>query len=773
MKPVKVLIVEDDESSAYLLKRHLVKAGYEVIGPAVTGEEAINSLTEHNPAIIIMDIGLEGSMDGVDTANSIQQSHQVPIIFLTAFYDRETIERAMEIAPLAYILKPFTQKELIITIEMALHKHRLEQKLKDSELRLTTVLDNVPGGFISTNPQGRITYMNPAAELFTGTAGATDGSRFIGEILDIRDALTEEIFTDMETCFKEGVFTEINGRDFLMTSASGERRFVQIQFTPAPDAQSNHNGYVVFIRDMSKQYQAELSRKIMGEAMESLEEAILITDACFEGDGPRIEYANKGFEELTGYCRKKVVGQTLDLQYGDKTDADFNARMLAGLRESHRFTGETYIHDKQGQEHLTQWNVASVCSERGEILKLVYAIRDITRIRSYEENIRQSQKIEAIGRLAGGIAHDFNNLLSVINSYTDLLKLKIEESSPLASYVQQISSAGLRGADLVSKLMTFSRREDSNPTALDPAEVIREFKNILERLIPENIEVQITFGEKVESILAEQGQLEQMLINLCLNARDAISGNGKISIDIDKVDINQAQAMVGDHIKPGNYIRISVEDNGCGMEEKTLSRIFEPFYTTKDVGEGTGLGLSSTYGILKQLGAYITVTSTPGKGTRFDMYFQSVQQEAASHRPEEPREQQFTGTETILVVEDDENLADCITGLLSLHGYNAHSACNGLEALEFFGDKAEDIKVLITDLVLPGISGKEVAERMREKNPHLKIIFMSGYDEKLQALETDSDGYLFLQKPFSINRVLSKVRQLLDIPETADRLIRG
>jgi len=539
---------------------------------------------------------------------------------------------------------------------------------------------------------------------------------------------------------------------------------VQVLIRPVMGGQDSRIGIVAVLNDLTSQYLAEQRDRMMAAALASLDNAVIITDVAPEGESPKIVYVNDGFTKMTGWGKDEAIGKSIDMIDGPRTDREFNKLMHNTIHGGETFHGESIHYKKDGQEITTMWQVNPVSTPGGMLANLVFAVRDVTQIRLLEENIRQSQKIEAVGQLAGGIAHDFNNLLSVINSYADLLSIKSEDDSPLLPYIKNIRIAGIRGTELVSNLMTFSRREAAAPTSLNFKEVMEEVRPMLKQVIRESIDLEISLADDLLPVKADVSQIQQILINLSVNARDAMSNGGCITITVNNIEITEENAFGSEPKELGAYVLLSHQDSGTGMDEATKSRIFEPFFTTKDVGKGTGLGLATIYGLMKQLRGYIEVDTKIGEGTRFDLFFptESEVTSIGSVEVEDIVPDISRGTECILVVEDDENFNDCVAGLLNLHGYVVYTALSGSEAVEKYGGMANEIKLLISDMVLPKISGRELASRFLDINPDMKVIFMTGYDDDQDTFYSLPPDAEIFQKPFSLTTILSKVRELLD-----------
>ncbi|MBN2068779.1 MAG: response regulator [Opitutales bacterium] len=761
MNQVRVLVVEDDKTSSFTIRKLLVDEGFEICAEVSSGEEALASAKEMSPDVILMDISIEGDLDGVETAAELNKFCDAPIIYMSGYGDDETIDRAKKTNPNAYLLKPFTKRELKISIDMALYKHKTEQKLRENELRLSTVLANVPSAIIYTDADYRIRYINPTAEHFLNVMDdAVDGC-LLDEVLKLKtlrkvaaDNLPMRLFGDD--------FTPPSHDPLLLETANGGQFILEPWGSMVPTPEGGVDGYLLVLRNVTQQHEAEERVRTMAAALASFEEAVVVTGYNDKTAKAEIVYANRGFERVMEWTREEVLGETLSIIGCCSCDNAFYAMMENSLRKDMPFHGESINQTKSGKEIVTQWSASPVKDRDGHTAHVAYVIRDVTQLRRLEENIRQSQKIEAVGRLAGGIAHDFNNLLSVINSYSDLLTLKLEEDSVAMKYARQIRSAGKRGADLVSQLMTFSRRDKPNPSALDLSTVCDEIKGMLQRVIRENIELTTHYEANLFQARADQGQVEQALINLCVNARDAMPNGGHIRICLKNKTLTQKDAEQVNLINSGNYVVIAVEDDGCGIDSETQKHIFDPFFTTKEIGKGTGLGLSTVYGIMKHLGGTVTVDSKVGEGATFSLWFPATDQEPCVTDGEKSGESIPEGTEMILVVEDDDTFLDCISGLLRLHGYHVLTATNGVDALEQLDQQKKPLSLLITDIVLPKMSGREVASRVLKKSPETKIIFMTGYDDQLDTFYDFPGDSLMLEKPFPLNKLLVQVRDLID-----------
>jgi len=485
-------------------------------------------------------------------------------------------------------------------------------------------------------------------------------------------------------------------------------------------------------------------------------EAILIVQY---GD---IRFLNRKCLEMTGYSEEEL----LEFRFADLVHPDDRGMVLQRYEE--RLRGErepeTYpfrILNKAVDEIWVQFCGARITWE-GRPADLAF-LQDITEQKKLEAQFVQAQKMEAVGRLAGGIAHDFNNMIGAILGYCDLILPGLREGDPLYSDIMQIKICAERSAALTRQLLAFSRKQILVPKVLNLSEVVEEFKSVLSRLIGEHIKLQIIRRASLGFVKADHGQIEQIIMNLAVNARDAMPNGGKLTIEIENVQIDERYAATHIGATPGPHVMLAVSDSGCGMAAETLSRIFEPFFTTKEAGKGTGLGLSTVYGIVKQSGGSIWVYSELGKGATFKLYFPRV--EAARKEKKRSRPDALRGAgETVLVVEDSDALRALVVRILEWAGYAVIAASNGGEALLTCERFPGRIKLLLTDLVMPQMGGCELANRLGQTCSEMKVLYMSGYtDNSIAQNGTLEPGAHFIQKPFNAEALLRKIKEILTL----------
>jgi nitrogen-specific signal transduction histidine kinase/ActR/RegA family two-component response regulator len=408
-------------------------------------------------------------------------------------------------------------------------------------------------------------------------------------------------------------------------------------------------------------------------------------------------------------------------------------------------------------------SIGVIKDSQGRVTGSYGIAQDITERRRLEQQLRQAQKMEAVGQLAGGVAHDFNNLLMVIMGYAGDLAEHLGSNDPLRGKAEEIGKAGQRAASLTRQLLAFSRQQVLEPKVLNLNSVVEDVRKMLGRLINEDIELITALDPELGRAKADQGQIEQVIVNLAVNARDAMPLGGTLTIKTANVKVNETFARQHLPMSPGSFIGLTVTDTGIGMDAETQSHVFEPFFTTKERGKGTGLGLATVYGVVKQSGGFIWVSSELGKGTTFEIFFPRVSESAKAIVQDTGTSGTWTGTETILLVEDDEALRNMVLNSLSEAGYMVLAAANGAEALRITRERSGNIDLLLTDVVMPGMSGTRAADSIVALCPDVKVIYMSGYSDFAAGHdEILKEGRRFLQKPYKLQDLARAVREALD-----------
>ena len=770
MEKNRILVVEDEGIVALMIQKTLEKLGYEVPVTIASGEEAINQVEEMGPHLILMDIMLAGKIDGIEAAHQILTRFDIPIIYLTAYSDDDTLQRARITKPFGYLLKPFEEKELRITIEMALYKHEMERKVKENEQWLLTTLRSIGDGVIITDALGNIAFMNSVAETLTGWQQTEIMGKALIKVFNI---INEETRIPTENpvskVLADGIIVGLANHTLLIAK-DGTERPIDDSAAPIKDDKGNMTGVVLVFRDITERKQAENdlreSEKRFRQVISSISDHIYMSELTSEGDYLN-HYLSPNVESLTGYPNEKFVPEWFfePSKMIHPQDREVIAAKRTQLATGKDLELEYRMIRADGQ---TIWVRDSARVYNEGFSKVIYGvISDITRRRQLEEQLQQAQRMEAIGRLAGGIAHDFNNILTVIIGMGEFILTRYEGNDDLLRKdIEQIIKAGQRAALLTRQLLAFSRKQDLKLQVLDINTIVFDIKKMLQRIIGEDIELITVIGSDLGRIKADPSQLEQILMNFAGNARDAMPHGGTFTIETANVYLDEAYARRHVDITPGPYVMLAVTDTGIGMDKVTQSRIFEPFFTTKSQGKGTGLGLATIYGIVKQADGHIWVYSEPGQGTAFKIYFPQVKEQIMPITPSRTQSASPPGLETILLVEDEKMVRDLTYQVLQNIGYHVLKAENAAEALEIVTRYSGPIQILVTDVIMPGgISGRQLAEQMMLIYPKLKVLYISGYtDDAIVRHGVLDPALAFLQKPFAPQALIQKVSELLNDP---------
>jgi PAS domain S-box-containing protein len=470
---------------------------------------------------------------------------------------------------------------------------------------------------------------------------------------------------------------------------------------------------------------------------------------------------NKAGERITGYSREEAQSKSVMKCVKSELLGPTKQMLFGELAGEPRRDYETEVIRKDGREVALEVS-SRLIFEDGKSVAVQGIARDITNRKGLEEQLRQSQKMEAIGRLAGGVAHDFNNLLTVIKGHAEMLEDRIGPTHRAHKDIEQIQQAADRAASLTQQLLAFSRQQVLKPRVLDLNAVVTEMAKMLPRLIGEDIELLMLPSAQPGQVRADPGQLEQVILNLAVNARDAMPRGGKLTIEISEAQVDHRYVKQHADVEAGPYVLLAVSDTGCGMDAETQKHIFDPFFTTKELGKGTGLGLATVYGVVKQSGGFVWVYSEVDKGSTFKIYLPRVEQAFERVSPVKDMSQSWHGQETVLIVEDEDAVRELTREFLETRGYTVMEARNGAEALQIAASHPNPIELLVSDVIMPGMSGPELAQRLSALHPEIKVLYVSGY-----TADAVPPGILnlrapFLPKPFSRQALLQNVREILE-----------
>jgi two-component system, cell cycle sensor histidine kinase and response regulator CckA len=626
------------------------------------------------------------------------------------------------------------------------------EALLQSEKKFRTVFEHMAPGccldeIIYRNGKAvdyRILDVNPSYERLIGIPRAQAAGALASELYGMRQAPNIEIYAGVDATGEPAVF------EAFYEPTGKHLHIVASRIAPGR--------FCTLFSDITERKQHEEERERLLSAIEQAGEAIVITDS--KG---AIQYVNPAFEKVTGYTRKEAIGKNPRILKSGKQDDLFYRNLWATLSGGNTFQGRIVNKRKDGTLFTEEATITPVRDAGGRIVSYVAVKHDITEHLKLATQLQQAQKMESVGRLAGGVAHDYNNMLSVILGFAELAMDKVDPSEQVYADLKEILGAAKRSAQITRQLLAFARQQTIEPKVLDLNHVVESMLKMLRRLIGEDIDLSWRPGDQLWPIEIDPSQLEQVMANLCVNARDAIAGVGKMTIETGTVTLDEAYCADHAGFSPGEFALLAVSDDGCGMDKGTLDKIFEPFFTTKEKHKGTGLGLAMVYGIVKQNAGFINVYSEPGQGTTFRIYFPKHVGQTEAIKAGVARQIKTSRGEKVLLVEDESATRKLGQKMLKWLGYEVFAAGTPDEAIQLAAEHSDKIHLLITDVVMPGMNGRDLANRLSALYPGIKTLFMSGYTANVIAhrgvLEA---GVQFIQKPFSLEALGIKIREILD-----------
>ena len=640
-------------------------------------------------------------------------------------------------------------------------RKRAEEALRESEEKYRTLFEESFDGLFITSPRGKILDMNKKGIMMFGYDTKD-------EILSLD--LERDVYAYPPD--RKRILAMVNAQgtaeyEVVVKKKNGEEMLTYCSLTAVKDEQGAITTYRGIIRDITERKKVEEALRESEEKYRDLVENI--NDILYATDEHgTVTYIAPTIESLSGYTTSEIIGRPFS-EFVYKEDIPFVLEKFQQDVSGHAEPNEYRMLTKSG---VVRWVRTSsrpffretrVVGLRGVTTDVTDRKRAEEESEALREQLRQSQKMEAIGRLAGGIAHDFNNLLTIIKGYSQLSLIELKEDSPLKGSIEQIDKATDRAADLVRQLLAFSRRQILEMRVLDLNTTLANLHNMLRRLIGEDIELTMVLAEDLGRVKTDLGWIEQAIMNLVVNAKDAMPKGGKLTIETANVELDEAYARAHVAVTSGRYVMIAVSDTGAGMTPEVRERLFEPFFSTKEKDKGTGLGLSTVYGIVKQSGGNIWVYSEPGKGSTFKIYLPRVDEPLEQPREKLLGDELLRGSETIRLVEDEEEVRKLAVRVLERQGYKVLSARDGDEALLVCERHKDPIHLMLTDVVMPGMSGHEVAKRLEPSHPEMKVLYMSGYTDNAIVMHgVLVQGVNYIQKPFTVNGLTKKVREVLE-----------
>jgi PAS domain S-box-containing protein len=633
---------------------------------------------------------------------------------------------------------------------------RLERTLLESERKYRELVQAVNSIILRFDTQGNITFFNEFAQRFFGfSKDEALGKNIVGTIVPRTDSAGRDLALMIRRLIADPENHVANENENIRKS--GERVWV----TWTNRAIHNTRQQVVEIlavgNDISARKKTEQELVRLATVVEQVAESIMITDR--RGD---IIYINPAFEHISGFSRTDVIGKNFRILKSDKHDESFYRRMWQTISSGRVWKGRIVNRMKASELREFETTISPIRDNSADIVNFVSINRDVTSELDLESRLRQAQKMEAIGTLAGGIAHDFNNILSAIIGYAELSKMDVAQGSLIQNNLAEILKAGNRAKDLVNQILTFSRRSEPERKPVRIGQIVNEALKMLRASLPTTIDMRASIDDDVGVIEADTTQVHQILMNLCTNAGHAMRDTGGIlEVTLSNAEIDELMASRQPDLIASSYLKLSVTDTGSGMTEEVAHRIFEPYFTTKEKGVGTGMGLAVVHGIVRSYGGAITVDSAPGRGSTFNVYLPRILKTAA---PVDERSHVYpTGHERILCVDDEQTLVDVAEQMLAKLGFQVITSTSSVEALKLFQTQPDDFDLVITDLTMPNLTGDRLAAELTKIRPDVPVILCSGYSEHLTGKQLRETGIRsFLMKPLLIGDLATTVRRILD-----------
>ena len=772
MEKIAILLLEDNENDAEFIQDELratLEAEIEFTR-VVNRREFIEHLKNKPTQLVLSDYRLP-QYDGLAALHDMRKiCPEIPFIIVTGTLTEEAAADAIKLGAWDYVVKErLFRLSSAVQNALKLKKEReqiiiTEEELRKSEERFRLISTSAQDAIILMDEDGQASFWNPAAERLLGYSEKEILGKKLHDLIatDSDKARFVKVFPN----FKENGVGNFVSKTVELEGKTKSGDVIPIELSLARMNLEGKWGAVGIIRDISERKAAESALKESEAKYRHLIQHS--ADAIYLLYNRRFEVANEKFKKMFGLTDAELANSDFDFisliaPQSRQMIEDRAVRQASGehLQPNYEFTALT----KEGKEIEVETSVTYMPYKESWATQGI--IRDVTHRKELESQLRQAQKMEVVGQLAGGVAHDFNNLLTIVSGYCDLLIARPNLEPGIARYIDQINKAGRRARGLTNQLLAFSRKQVIKPVVLDINSVIENSMLMYNRLLGEDIEIGLSLEDDLPAILADPHQVEQILMNLLINARDAIHENTtlgavrKIKVATSEVFLDKDFVASHPGCSAGPQLLLSISDTGIGMNAETLAKVFEPFFTTKAAGHGTGLGLSTVYGIVQQNKGAIVIDSRVARGATFQIYWPFVESDGASEMITVATEKAKKGVESILFVEDDAGVRDFAQDALESFGYDLHTVESAEDALDFINSGAV-CHLLITDLVLPGMSGTELVEKIRETNDDIPVIYISGYTNDHVLLQTMSrDDVHFIQKPYSMVTLTTKIRQVL------------
>jgi two-component system, cell cycle sensor histidine kinase and response regulator CckA len=743
---LRILSLEDVAYDAELIERELRKTGIAYEFKRVDTKQAfLAALDEFLPDIILADYTLP-QFSAIEALRLLKkQKRSVPVLLVTGSHSEEAAVECMKEGADDYILKASLTR-LPNAVQSTLHKREVERNreatelaLKHSQEQYRLITENTRDLICLLDEEDQFDYVSPSHELVLGYPEAElIGTKFLDLIHRDHQAAARKVLEQARRQRQQRT------AELLYRDRTGHWQLFEAAASLPADTKGKPRRVVIVSRDVSERKRAEQEIQHLATFPRFNPNPVL----AFSADAILVYFND--------------AAQAMAESFGKEHPRDILPPDTAGVVAKCLGTKQNHIRlDTTIANRTISWTFYPI---RPTQSVHCYA-EDITDRLSLENQLLRSQKMESIGQLAAGLAHDFNNILTIVQGHSGLLLHDQTTQEHAREALEQICIACERGAGLTRQLLLFSRKQLAQPHIMNLNEIVQEVSKMLRVLLGEHIVLELRLGEELPAVNADEGMMEQVLMNLVVNSRDAMPRGGRIEISTEMRAVDERYARNQRDAHAGEFVCLSVSDTGTGMNEDTLSHMFEPFFTTKEVGKGTGLGLATVYGIVKQHHGWIEVDTREGEGSTFRIYFPATSQPAPAPRPDVATEELAEGSETILVVEDEDSLRDLVLNILRRAGYGVYAAGSGSEALEVWRDHRDEIDLLLTDMMMPeGMTGRELADRILSEDPRMRVLYTSGYPVEIIGADLVSGRHHFLQKPYQPAALASAVRQCLDAP---------
>jgi hypothetical protein len=750
-----VLVVEDDPGVAKLQQRCLERAGYHVTATG-TAEEALERVEQGGVALVVLDYRLPGGRTGLDLYAQLRAtSRDLPVILVTGFGDEATVILALRAGVRDFVTKSAEYLDYLPeAVRRVLKQVDTERLLVESEARLAAIISSAKDAILTVEADQCISLFNPAAEQTFGCPAVEATGQPVGRFL--------RPLAGAPVNGRLGSNGTDQGGHHALYALQPESRGVRADGTEFPlevsvahVQTSAREFYTLLLRDISQRKRAEEQLREQATLLSKATDAIVVWDLH-----ARIVYWNQGAERLYGWTAQEATGKVADRLLFQGVCPELEEARELVLRKG-EWTGELRQVTRAAKEVFVQSRWTLVRDDDGQPKCLLVVNSDVTEKKRLEAQYLRAQRMESIGTLAAGIAHDLNNVLTPIMMGVDLLRSPLPESAR-QSVLASLQASAERGAGMVKQVLSFARGVEGRRVEIQPRHVIREIAKMLRQTLPKAIDVKTSWPDDLWSVTGDATQLHQVLMNLCVNARDAMPDGGVLTIAADNVRVGDDAARMHFDAKPGSYVLLTVADTGTGIPADILGKVFDPFFSTKEPGKGTGLGLSTVLGIVKSHDGFVNVQSEAGKGSQFSAYFPAVET-GLPERAQKSNEPLPCGSgELILVVDDEASIRDTTQATLEAHGYRVISARDGSEAVALYAQHRDDVQAVLTDMTMPVMSGRQTVRVLQRLDPTVRIVAVSGLAADGSPPDIATLGVqAFLPKPYTAGSLLNTLHAVL------------